>query len=63
VLTQDQSAALRMFRPETYCIALGHVGAELEKLGLVEWAPAPAWAGHRNYSITPAGLAWLGQRK
>ena len=54
---KDQLAILRMYGPQTYCISLGKEAKPLVDAGLLEWVPAPSWAGHRTYAITDAGRA------
>lgn len=58
MVTREQIAALRMFRPDTHSIQLGPIGRELEQLGLVAWVPS--WMpGGSDYAITDAGRAAL----
>ena len=53
-MTEDQRANLEMYRPDTYGIALGKIGREMEDLGWVRWVP-PIFGETPTYAITDAG--------
>lgn len=58
-LTADQRDILKMYTEETYCITLRRSEARENLLNrrLIEWVPAPGWAGSTNYAITELGRA------
>ncbi|MGO4677970.1 hypothetical protein AB4Z40_34405 [Bosea sp. 2YAB26] len=62
MLTRDEIWTLHLFRPDTGRVDLRPRKSREEPIrkGLIEWTPAPAWAGINTYALTARGRAGMG---
>ncbi|MGO4670734.1 hypothetical protein [Bosea sp. 2RAB26] len=62
MLTRDEIWILQLFRSDTGRVDLrpSKSREELIRKGLIEWTPAPSWAGFNTYALTDRGRAVMG---